>query len=244
MAKQPKSRSGSVGRLSYHPASDEGPISTAIEFVRSQLPAWSDAPRRPTGRSEKSLNSSLCDFLDTRARTGCPMVRFKHEDPQAARHTVDIGVHGVDELTLIGVHDYTIFEPFMVIEAKRLPAPSTDREREYVTGASRASGGIQRFKLGLHGAKVETAMMIGYVENENARHWFVIINQWISEFIGTSTADGCDWAESDLLEGIVYDDEQHTSSATSIHSRHHTCLTPSIRIHHLWVLMASTIAPV
>lgn len=57
----------------------------------------------------------------------------------------------------------------MVIECKRLPTPGgKDREREYVSGFhanGSPTGGIQRFKLGLHGGQVHDAAMIGYVVN-------------------------------------------------------------------------------
>ena len=80
MAKHPRSR------LTYQPGTDEGPVATALAFVRMQLPAWRDDPYRPRDSSEKSLNSSLCDFLETRrARENCPMVRFKHEAPAEGR---------------------------------------------------------------------------------------------------------------------------------------------------------------
>ena len=60
---------------------------------------------------------------------------------QREGRSVDIGVHGTEEMTYIEVQGYTIYEPFMLIEAKRLPAPSSDREREYVSGSYAASGG-------------------------------------------------------------------------------------------------------
>ncbi len=244
MAKQPRARSGSKGRLSYQPAPDDGPVSRSLEFVRILLPVWRDDPKRPQNSAEKSLNSSLCDFLDTRARNTCPMVRFKHEALQAVSQTVDIGIHGTEEVTHIGIHGYTIYEPFMVMEGKRLPAPSKDREREYVTGTNRTSGGptggIQRFKLGLHGAKVQTAVIIGYVEKHSVQHWFAKINEWISDLVGRTNSDSCIWSATDLLEELVCDDAQNTSTARSMHTRADECLTPLIRVHHLWVVMSST----
>lgn len=171
------------------------------------------------------------------------MVLFKHESPQTQGRTVDIGVHGTEEITLIGVFGYTIYEPFMVIEAKRLPAPSKDREREYVTGTNKASGGatggIQRFKLGLHGAKVQTAAIVGYVQKLSVNHWYATINKWIADVVTQPSSDGCVWRESDTMEHLAYNDEQGTATATSSHDRTDTCLTSSIRIHHLWVVMSS-----
>lgn len=169
------------------------------------------------------------------------MVRFKHEAPQTEPRTVDMGIHGTEEITFIGARGYPIYEPFMVIEAKRLPAPTNDREREYVTGTNKASGGatggIQRFKLGLHGAKVKTAAIVGYVEKHSARHWMATINQWITDLAGKSSPDGCVWSEADKLQELICNDEQATATSMSIHRRKNACLTTFIRLHHLWVVM-------
>lgn len=172
------------------------------------------------------------------------MVYFSNDPPQTGIHTVDIGVHGIEEITPIGARGYTIFEPFMVIECKRLPAPSPrSREREYVTGKHQNSGGpaggIQRFKLGLHGGNVETAALVGYIEKHSPHYWHGVINGWIAELAAEPSTDGCVWRQADTLEQLVCNDEQDTSTAMSIHQRSDTCLTPSIRIHHLWVIMTS-----
>jgi hypothetical protein len=240
MARKFRSRSGSIGHLSYQPGPDEGPVSKTLEFIRQQLPAWRDDPERPRDSSEKRLNSSLCDFLDSRSRSEFPMVRFKHESLQTEARTVDMGVHGLEEITLIGTCSYTIYEPFMVIECKRLPAPSKDREREYVAGADKVSGGptggIQRFKLGLHGREVETAVIVGYIEKETADYWFGTINQWITALVGKTNADGCDWKQEETLQHLIINNEQDISTAMSVHQR---CVgpNPSIKLHHLWVIM-------
>lgn len=236
MARRPKSQSGSFGQLSYRPAPDEGLVPQTLEFVRNQLPNWRDDPQRPQDSSEKRLNSSLSDFLDCRSRSLCPMVRFKHEAPQSGTRTVDIGAHGTEDTTLIGVRSYTIYEPFLVIEAKRLPAPSKDREREYVTGTDKKSGsptgGIQRFKLGLHGAGVETAAMVGYIESGLPQHWLRTINRWIYEL-----ADDCRWSTSETLQFDRVDTAKGVSSSVSVHSRSLGCVTDSISLLHLWVVM-------
>lgn len=243
MAKKPRSQSGSIGRLTYKPVSDDGLVSKTLDFVRFQLSAWRDDPKRPRDSSEKRLNSSLCDFLANRSRSEFPMVCFKHEDPQKEARTVDMGVHGTEETTFIGTCSFTIYEPFMVIECKRLPAPSNDREREYVTGTNKASGGatggIQRFKLGLHGASIETAAIVGYIEKETIHHWHLTINQWITDLAGKATADGCVWSEDDKLQELESNDEQKTSRAMSIHRRSGMSPNSPITLYHLWVVMKS-----
>jgi hypothetical protein len=243
MARQRGSQSGSSGRLSYQPGRDDGLIPNTIVFVRTQLAAWRDDPNRPKESSEKRLNPSLCAFLDRRARSECPMVQFLHEDPQRGTSTVDIGIHGTGEITLIEAGSYTSYEPFMVIEAKRLPTPGKEREREYVTGSNKtsggATGGIQRFKLGRHGSKVETAIIVGYVQKKSVHHWHETINRWITDLTGETSSDGCVWIESDILEPLDFNDEQGTSTTMSRHQRSDDCRSSSIIIHHLWVVMSS-----
>lgn len=213
----------------------------ALRFVRHQLPIWRDDPQRPQDASEKRLNFSLCNHLN-RFRADHPMFQFEHEAPQMGRRTIDIGVLGTDESTLIGTRVYSSYEPFFVIEAKRLPAPpGKDREREYVTGTARNSdsptGGIQRFKLGLHGAGVETAAMVGYIESGLPPQWIRAINQWIRELAAATPTDDCQWSESDALQTGRVDAARGISTSTSVHTRSSACVTDSISLHHLWIVM-------
>ncbi|WP_149112157.1 hypothetical protein [Limnoglobus roseus] len=171
------------------------------------------------------------------------MVRFKHEATQASGHSVDIGVHGTSEVTWIEAHPYSLYEPFMVIEAKRLPAPSNDREREYVSGPNekdaKVTGGIQRFKLGLHGGGVDSAAMVGYVEAHSEQYWRDKINAWITALVGIKCHDGATWAASEVLQEFSRDELSGVVSATSIHGRHGSSRSDEISIHHLFINMTS-----
>lgn len=124
MSQTQRLRSGGYGRLTYQPSDQEGLLPTTLLFLRNRLPMWRDDLNRPQEDAEKPLNSALCDFLDAHARsdTGLPMVRFKHESPQSGQSTIDIGTHGIKQLS-IGAHSYSIYQPFFVIECKRLPTP-------------------------------------------------------------------------------------------------------------------------
>lgn len=235
MAKIRKSQFGSTGLLTFKPEPDQGLVAKSLDFVRKQLPEWRDDSKRPLDTSEKLLNSSLCDFLDTHSRAGCPMIRFKHEAPQTGRCTVGLGILGTEEMTSIGASRYTIYEPFMVVECKRLPTPGI-REREYVAGTDKPSGGIQRFKLGLHGANVETAIIVAYIQKQTVRHWFKKINGWIQDRSTCKTVDSCVWSQSDVLHSLIVDELLRTSQALSNHSRTGPCRTVSIQLHHLWVV--------
>lgn len=69
------------------------------------------------------------------------------------------------------------------IEAKRLPKYKSGDSEEYVTGTNTSgnpSGGIQRYKLGIHGNyNLPNNGMIAYVETKSIEEWFSIINEKI-----------------------------------------------------------------
>lgn len=232
---------GGSGRLGFGPDVEDRLVARTLEFICEQLPAWRDDPRRPSKVAEKGLNSSLCDFLDVKSRTHLPMARFKHETPQTAGRTVDIGVHGLDEHTTIGTHSYGIYEPFLVIECKRLPSPgSKDREREYVYGFSGSNdsptGGIQRFKLGLHGNRVQSAAIVGYIEKHDSLYWHKQINQWLAALVSDLSVDGSTWLLSEQLQNLTTNNEQ-IALFESVHIRIGDCITPKIRLRHFWVMI-------
>ncbi len=209
----------------------------AIAFVRRHLPAWRDDSDRLFEQSEPRLNSQLCDFLDSHARSLFPMVRFKHEELQPGRSSVDLSAKFAASM-ILETKAYSIYDPILVLECKRLPAPSQDREKEYVTGGKeRKSGGIQRFKLGLHGADLDVAAMIGYIQKRSARDWQQDINKWIFELCHGMIEDGCDWNESETLELLEEDTAKGTSCCRSVHGRMNSGLSSEIEIQHLWIVM-------
>lgn len=209
----------------------------SINFVFQQLPTWRDDSDRPVERSEDKLNLQLGKFLDSRARNDFPMVRFDHEEYQAGRRRVDLSASLVEK-TVIGVRLYTIYDPILVLECKRLPAPSQDREKEYVTGGKeRKSGGIQRFKLGLHGADLDIMAMIGYVQERSLRHWHHKVNEWISELASGTISDFCVWNAGELLEPIDEYISKGLARYKSVHSRTGHKSNNEMQIHHLWIAM-------
>ena len=131
------------------------------------------------------------------------MVHFHHEEPQGVRHSADFSANPTDRAWIEG-RQYTKYEPILVLEGKRLPTPGSGREREYVASAAgeKPAGGVQRFKLGLHGARLSIAGMVGYVQERTCADWFAEVNHWIDDL--ASSADPL-WSSADRLKGFVFD---------------------------------------
>jgi hypothetical protein len=208
-----------------------------LEFVREQLPKWRNDPARPLEEAEERLNAQLCKFLEVASRDLFPMIYFQHEEKQTGTRRVDMSALPVSG-GFIGHTYHTIYEPFLVFEGKRLPAPTRNREREYVTGGAEKSGGIQRFKLALHGAPQTSAAMIGYIQKHDAESWRSVINQWICELAEDPAVVDEQWSKSEQLGDMTMDKVLRVSSASSIHKRGKTAASSFIQIHHLWIEMA------
>ena len=225
-----------IGKITFGLAPDTLALKT-IDFVYKELSGWRDDPNRPREQSENKLNLHLCKFLDVRARNEFPLIRFDHEEYQSHPRSVDISASPIIEIT-IGASLYTIYDPVVVIECKRLPAPSPDREKEYVTGGIKhKKGGIQRFKLGLHGANHDIAAMIGYLQEGSACDWHAKINKWITELSNGTIADVCVWNMSEMLKTLEEDSSKGISNCQSTHNRSGTVKSNKILIRHLWITM-------
>jgi len=208
-----------------------------VDFVYGKLSEWRDDPDRPNEQAESNLNLQLCKFLDSCARNEFPMVRFDHEEYQTDRRRVDLSASPA-QTTLIKAKFHTIYNPFFVLEGKRLPAPKKDREKEYVTGGmEKTSGGIQRFKLGLHGAEMSSAAMIGYIQAPSPNGWHVDINNWILQLAKGMISDNCVWDTGEILERIREDASKGVSDFRSNHTRSGGKSGDRITLRHLWVAM-------
>jgi hypothetical protein len=159
------------------------------------------------------------------------MAHFHHEERQQNRRRVDLSAQPYDETVIEGrtFHDD---EAFLVLEAKRLPADRNSREREYVIG-ERESGGIQRFKLGLHGSALAHAAMIAYIQNSTSQKWFEQLNRWIDEL---TKSDSASWVDTDLLHSFAEEKALRVARCESQHDRIGSS-TPSVKLSHLWVEM-------
>lgn len=226
----------SRGRISEGPTASL--IERTLEFVRAELAGWRDDPDRAPEEAEEHLNAQLCKYLNVAARKRFPMVLFSHEEKQTGTRRVDMSAlpHAGG---FIGQTYHTIYDPFLVFEGKRLPAPSSGREREYVTGGAEKSGGIQRFKLGLHGARQTIAAMIGYVQNHDVDSWCSLINRWIRELANDTTVAEEKWSLAEQLEAPTGDGALRIASTSSMHTRTGSAISNKVRIRHLWVVMSN-----
>lgn len=225
--RQPQNSKGQLAKT----AVNDTLIGRTIEFIWDSLTPWRDDPERTDVDSEEELNAQLHNFLEVRSREVFPMVYFQHEQRQGRRRRVDIAAKPVRTVVIESVI-YTKYLPLFVIEGKRLPSPSKDREQEYVTGDKKLSGGIQRFKLGLHGKDHEKAVIVGYVQENSARHWYSIVNSWIAELAKT---DPTDWTVGEKLIEFATANTNARARSVSEHPRAKPQELSSIKLFHFWI---------
>lgn len=113
-------------------------------------------------------------------------------------------------------------------EGKRLPKAGTKNEEEYVVGLSstgKPSGGIERFKLGLHGQSetMTDYAMIAYIENGSFSSWQTQINNTLSSEYPT---------DSSLTE--TPDKESGFTSSHNFLSNN-----KNFKMHHFWIDLTS-----
>jgi hypothetical protein len=229
-----------MGVLDVNVIKPQATINAVVKFVFKNLPLWFNDQIRPCDCSENKLNSSLCDFLDVEARDKFNLIRFHHEQPEKGQRRVDMSIKAAQRSGIeVSGCTYSIYEPFFVIEGKRLFTSSDKkREREYVTGEDGASsGGIQRFKLGAHGSTITDAALIGYVQKYDFNYWFEKINQWIDDLTNESESKNIGWSIEDKLNEFSI--EGQISKSTSVNERNKNGLRNSITLYHLWINMMS-----
>lgn len=227
--------SAAQGKITHGPEAN-ALVERTLEFIIGELPRWRDRADRREESAEERLNAQLCKHLNSAARRSLPAVQFHHEEKQEAERRVDVSA-GLSEGGFIGTTYHSIDDPFIVIEGKRLPTPGgKPREREYVTGGTARTGGIQRFKLGLHGAGLPTAAMVGYIQKGVAFHWRDRINGWITELSGTLALEE-EWLASEFLSITTHDATARVASLTSSHPRSADSGGP-FQLRHMWLEMA------
>lgn len=235
MGRDPYESQVGQGRITHGPR-PHALVERTLEFIEKELPRWRDRPDRQEESSEEKLNAQLCKHLNSAARKSRLPVMFHHEEKQMKNRRVDISA-GLDEGGFIGSIYHSIDEPFLVIEGKRLPSPGgKSRETEYITGGAALTGGVQRFRMGLHGAGLGTVSLIGYLQGDNFQRWFERINGWIQR-LAEDSASGEQWGGGELLADLSINPSDRTGRSSSVHPRIGSD-GAVFRIRHLWVEMS------
>ncbi|MGE4538969.1 MAG: hypothetical protein AB7D37_18025 [Desulfovibrio sp.] len=204
-------------------------VRSIMNFIYQKLPSWRDDIQRTHQDAEKRLNAQLCTYLSVQSRNEELPYIFDLDEFQTGERQIDIAVKPMNALFF--AYGYSsIYQAITVIEAKRLPAPSKTREKEYIEG-EKLSGGIQRYKLMLHGAKHSCAGMIGYVQKDSLQFYHKLINKWIDEL---STMKSDNWSSDEKLHPLVVDSGLGRSRTESSHIRMDGSI---ICLYHLWIEM-------
>jgi hypothetical protein len=231
-----RARSPGLGSLASGVHAPHTFLLQLVDFIAEHLPRWRDHPDRRAVHSERDLTSQLCAYLNSAARRSLDVVQFTAEVPDSVQRgrSLDVAVQPCGAPIIVMGRSYTLFDILLPIECKRLPPPAgTGRdEREYVTvGDGSTAGGIQRFKLGAHGAAHAMAVMIGYIQEGDAEQWLYRINRWLLE---ASLADSF-WAGEQLTAVAAEAGAVHRFR--SIHRRE-VHGGGRIEIWHLWIALA------
>lgn len=208
-----------------------------LDFIADELPRWRDHPARKPETSETVLTDQLCAHLNSAARIdGWSHVQFRTEVRDQIKHArvLDMTVNPCGAVLISEGRRHTQFDPLLPIECKRLPTPrESDRdEREYVVTAKGKTGGIQRFKFGLHAADHCVAAMIAYVQDRDVAYWLTEVNGWIRDL---SVEPGSAWRVEETLVQRRNDPATGIGTFDSSHQR--TGFLAKVKIRHLWINM-------
>ena len=209
-----------------------------LSFVSRELPKWRDDPYRPMEKGETILTSQLCAHMNSAARMsrGWDILQFRIEEPDESVRSRRVDLVPAPSGTVIWIDgkEYTQYAALLPIECKRLPTPSGPKrdEREYLFSALGSTGGVQRFKAGLHGAAHSVGAMVGYIQKRDIEFWMEKIGKWLTDLVENGA---CCWEEADALCMVSRDIETRTAVLTSAHRR--STDLPEIQLFHLWVDM-------
>lgn len=227
--------SGSLGRHVHLPATS---LNRMLDFIGQELPRWRDRSDRKAETSETILTSQLCAHLSSAARhsPGWDFLQFRMEEPdeQVRGRRLDLVATPCGVTVWIEGRKHSDFDTLLPIECKRLPTPrSANRDqREYVISSHSSTGGIQRFKCGLHAANHKVAAMIGYVQHDARVVWHKRISSWIGDLV---TSHRLGWTADDLLDIVRDDDNLRLMVLRSRHLR--TRDLEALDLRHFWISM-------
>lgn len=177
--------------------------------------------------SEDRITEELCHRIDSSSRHQNAPFRFHHQIRQGSGRTADFAA------LLYATPDSSVEnDTILLFEAKRLPTPGKNREREYLMGEvkrTRKSGAIQRFKEELHGKHHTEAVILGYIQRNDISHFAQLINEWLDDLIDIPTFD-LKWSQDEHIE--VVNNNKGIAQLKSCHPRK---TKKDIVLHHIWI---------
>lgn len=136
-------------------------------------------------------------------------------------------VKGIPDFYFYFLEEGSTSSAIMVAESKILPAPSTDRVKEYVLGATN-NGGIERFKSKKHGDGLPEAALVAFVLDEEYTVWHTRVNSWISDLAAVDLF----WKKEEQLNNLVT--QAHFCYTTS----QAFTIADSVKLHHFWISLS------
>lgn len=208
-------------------------VNEILLFIQRHLEIFSGKYTGSGIENEWGLNQELDILLNIYARKEQCLFFFEKEymenpkDGNSAK--VDFGV-----ITWNSIY-CDIPRVILVVEAKRLDHIDAHRQKEYLVGREengkyKPCGGVERFKLGIHGQTLQYGVLIGYVQVHDFQYWHRKINTWIGELFQGENPTAIRWLEQDKL--IQLDQTKNTTKFRSQNSR---LKMDSIVLFHLWV---------
>ncbi|WP_143436707.1 hypothetical protein [Hymenobacter crusticola] len=182
------------GNMAPSPSIPKGTIlNSLIKFMQDTLLEFQNFYVNEMNDSEEEISQFVINFFSALSKSEsfifCKEVSQKPTKGHARRADFGVFMHHFNR------------SPFYTIEAKRLPPPSKSREKEYVIGSNskKPSGGIERYKLNLHGIGLNESAIIAYVHKNNFIFWHNQINAWIDELIQSNKTSASIWNTNDKL---------------------------------------------
>ncbi|MCP5064432.1 MAG: hypothetical protein GY936_18485 [Ignavibacteriae bacterium] len=141
-------------------------------------------------------------------------------------HDITFGSKGFPDFYFHNIEKGQINAPLFIVESKRLPAPlPKTREKEYVIGDNK-NGGIERFKLEIHGKGQVECGLIGFIEKEDFDFWKDKVNSWILDLVNTGTS----WEKDEELS-----EKENNNNYAYLYSIAHRIKSIDLILHHLWI---------
>jgi len=228
VAKYPAERMlGGTGTLLGPPLNTQ--FNMVIEFFKTHLPQFAESVLNVNIENENGLNSRLSRYITNAAAQEIFFAdRESMEDETRGNSpAADIGI-------FLRMEDLGIDPPLItVFEGKRLTTKlPSKRRREYVIGRKKGAkpihcGGIERFKLAIHGGKLNNAGMIGYLQDGTQDSWREKVNTWICDLCSQSFDPA--WSEREQLT------PQNTDGRVTEYSSVVNRVGSELHLTHLWI---------